>query len=48
MLPTGLVDVTQSIRPNTGTIRGIAAFGEDGFGEVYIVSIGTSQIHRIR
>ncbi len=48
MLPTGLQDMTQSIRPDTGTISGIAAFGEDGFGDVYIVSIGSSQIHRIR
>lgn len=46
--PTGLVDMTASLRPNSGTISGIAAFGEDGFGDVYIVSIGSGQIHRIR
>ncbi len=48
ILPTGLVDMTASIRPNSGAISGVAAFGEDGFGDVYIVSIGSGQIHKIR
>jgi glucose/arabinose dehydrogenase len=46
--PNGSVrDLTQLLAPTSGTIDGIVAFGEDGFGQVYLVSLNSGQIHRI-
>ena len=43
----GLQDLTAPLAPTTGSIGGIVAFGEDGFGEVYIVSISSGGVFRI-
>jgi glucose/arabinose dehydrogenase len=43
-----LQDLTYTLRPtNGGTTSGIVAFGEDGFGEVYHVSINNGRVYRI-
>jgi glucose/arabinose dehydrogenase len=43
----GLMDLTAPLAPTSGSIAGIVAFGEDGFGEVYIVSGSNGLIFRI-
>lgn len=35
------------VSPNTGTISGISSFGEDGNGELYIVSHASDRVHRV-
>lgn len=39
-------EITDEIDPD-GAIRGLASFGEDAAGEVYVVSRGSGTIHRI-
>jgi glucose/arabinose dehydrogenase len=47
-LPNGAVmDMTASIRPTAGAIDGVVAFGEDGFADVYLVSLNSGDVHRI-
>jgi hypothetical protein len=41
------MDLTAPLAPTSGSIAGIVAFGEDGFGEVYIVSGSNGLIFRI-
>ena len=40
-------ELTQALAPDRGQIAGIVAFGEDGFGQVYLVSLNSGAIHRI-
>jgi hypothetical protein len=45
----GRVDeLTQALVPDRGQVSGIVAFGEDGFGDVYLVSLNSGTIHRIQ
>jgi glucose/arabinose dehydrogenase len=45
--PVGLLDVTDELAPEQGTIAGPVAFGEDGFGDVVIVSLDSGSVHRV-
>jgi glucose/arabinose dehydrogenase len=40
-------DLTAALKRSSGTFDGIVAFGEDGFGEVYLVSINNGLVFRI-
>jgi glucose/arabinose dehydrogenase len=40
-------EITGFLVPDQGQISGIVDFGEDGFGEVYLVSLNSGSIHRI-
>jgi glucose/arabinose dehydrogenase len=44
----GLRDVTAMLAPTVGSISTLVAFGEDGFGEVYLVSLGSGLVFRIQ
>lgn len=49
LMPDGTVrDLTAQIAPTQGSISGVVAIAEDGFGDVYVVSIGSGQLHRLR
>jgi glucose/arabinose dehydrogenase len=40
-------ELTSLLVPDRGSISGVVAFGEDAFGQVYLVSLGSGSIHRI-
>jgi len=40
-------ELTAMLAPDQGEISGIVAFGEDGAGQVYLVSLNSGSIHRI-
>jgi glucose/arabinose dehydrogenase len=44
----GLQDLTTVFTPRVGSLSQVVAFGEDGFGETYIVSLGSGQVFRMR
>jgi glucose/arabinose dehydrogenase len=46
--PAGVQDVTASLAPDQGRIDGVVAFGQDGFGDVYVVSLISGDVHRIQ
>ena len=43
----GFQDRTTQLEPDVGSIRTIAGFGEDGFGEMYIVDRGGGEIFKM-
>jgi glucose/arabinose dehydrogenase len=46
VLESEVVDRTDELSPVEGSIENIVAFGEDGFGEMYIVD-GTGEVYRV-
>jgi glucose/arabinose dehydrogenase len=44
----GLRDLTSVFTPRVGSLSQVVAFGEDGFGETYIVSLGSGRVFRMR
>jgi len=44
---TNLKERTSELKPQTGTFNGIASFGEDAAGELYIASLGNGTIYKI-
>jgi hypothetical protein len=40
-------DLSEKLRVDAGSIDGVAALGEDGFGEVYLVSLESGDVHRL-
>lgn len=47
-LPNGLIhDLSAHLRVHAGAVDGVVALGEDGFGEVYLVSIQSGDVHRL-
>jgi glucose/arabinose dehydrogenase len=46
--PSGAIrNLSASLRVDAGAVDGVVAFGEDGFGEVYLVSIVSGDVHRL-
>ncbi len=43
-----LRNLTASLAPTTGSIARLVNFGEDGFGEAYLVSLGNGMVFRIQ
>jgi len=47
-LPDGTIrNLSAQMRVDGGAVDGVVALGEDGFGEVYLVSIESGQVHRL-
>lgn len=42
-----ILNVSSVLRVDAGVIDGVVALGEDGFGEVYLVSLDSGDVHRI-
>jgi glucose/arabinose dehydrogenase len=42
-----LADLSAVLRVDAGAVDGVVAIGEDGFGEAYLVSLDSGDIHRI-
>jgi hypothetical protein len=46
--PNGkILNLSTGLLVDVGRVEGVVAVGEDGFGEVYLVSIGSGQVHRL-
>ncbi len=47
-MAVALQDLSAPLEPTSSSFSGIVAFGEDGFGEVYLVNINNGRIFRIQ
>jgi glucose/arabinose dehydrogenase len=42
-----VVDLSADLQVDAGVVDGVVALGEDGFGEVYLVSLDSGDVHRL-